>query len=127
MTSSRRTVITVGLLSSLLAACGGGGPDADRLNEVAMGVSGVTGSSLVLNKLGTGKALEGDVQLPADRERAVDVFDAVLRALADEIGPDGEAIMMYLHGVTGSDVLGTKDVGAPFNPDSATLWRHYNG
>lgn len=66
MTPSRRTVITVGLLSSILAACGSEGPDADRLNEVVRGVDGVKGSSLTIEKPGGGREYAGGELSTAD-------------------------------------------------------------
>ncbi|KRE37890.1 hypothetical protein ASG73_09765 [Janibacter sp. Soil728] len=119
----------MGLISTVLAACGRGGPDADRLNEVARGVDGVTGSTLTIEKPGGGsRSLRGGVQLPDDEAAAKQIFDAVLRALSDEIGGGADVnLMIYVHGDYVGGQLSTADVGAPLNPSAYSLWQHYNG
>lgn len=119
----------MGFISTMLAACGRGGPDADRLNEVAQGVDGVTGSSLRIDKTGgAGRQLNGAVQLPPDEAAAKETFDRVLRALADEIGEGRDNTLgIYVVGSYAGGELSTADVGAPLNPSSYGLWQHYNG
>lgn len=119
----------MGLITTLMAACGRGGPDADRLNEVARGVEGVAGSSLTIEKPGGGsRSLRGSVELPADEASAKEVFDKVLRALSDEIGGGADVnLMIYVHGEYAGGQLSTADVGAPLNPSASGLWKHYHG
>lgn len=129
MPTTRRTVLTMGLISTVLAACGRGGLDADRLNEVVRAVDGVEGSNLTIEKPGGGsRSLRGGVQLPDDEAAAKQAFDAALRALSDEIGGDADVnLMIYVHGEYAGGQLSTADVGAPLNPSAFGLWQHYNG
>ncbi len=103
-------------------------PSVASLEEVVRSVPGVTEVTLsVRDTGGAGRLLEGEVGLPDDPAQAREVFDAALRALSAELGGEPLRLAVYVEGRSGAETLTTADVGAPLNPTSVGLWRHYHG
>lgn len=127
---SRRGALAACLAGPVLVlttGCSAAGPDADRLNEVVRGVPGVTGSSLTVERAGSGRSVRGTVDLPDGTTEARTTFDEALRALSAELGGDPPSLGIYVEGRSASGTLTTADVGAPLNPSSVGLWEHYHG